>query len=74
MKRTKYLVGIALTCTLAVAALLTGCTQSDRASASMPTHIDEPAVASDGLPVIVITAPRPRNIAISELPSATAPN
>jgi malate/lactate dehydrogenase len=80
MKRTKDLVGMAVACTLAVPALLTGCTHSDpvstAATANTRSSVDEPAVtvASDGLPEIIVTASRSRNIVISERDSTSVSN
>jgi hypothetical protein len=60
MKRAEDLAGITVFCTLALTALLGGCTHNDAAAvASAGTDASPVSVAPDGLPEVVITASRP---------------
>jgi len=64
MKRAQELAGFTALCTLgtlALTALLGGCSHNDAAAVASAGTDDTPvSVATDGLPEVVITASRPR--------------
>jgi type IV pilus biogenesis protein CpaD/CtpE len=62
MWRVNHLLGAALVFIAILTALLTGCAQHDPSSSSGGRAAsDNFAIASNGLPEVVITAPRPRS-------------
>ena len=72
MRRANALIGVAIV----FIATLTGCTQRDPASDSgRRAAFDNPAIADNDLPEVVITAPRPwsKTIVLSEHEAGTAP-
>jgi hypothetical protein len=62
MRRANGLIRAAITVIVTLPALLTGCTQRDSPPDSgRRAAFDSSAVASNGLPEVVITAPRARS-------------
>jgi hypothetical protein len=62
MRRANGLIRAAITVIVTLPALLTGCAQRDQPSDSgRRAAFDSSAVASNDLPEVVITAPRPRS-------------
>jgi type IV pilus biogenesis protein CpaD/CtpE len=80
MKRVQDLVGITGILAVAVTALLAGCTRGEPVSSSVvpasssPVSVAAPAVASDSLPEVVISAQRvgAKPIVLSERDAGSA--
>ena len=75
MPRSQYFVGLTLIVASALAIFIMGWMLGDsRATSDAPTVLDQPTAGSDGLPEVVVTAPRPGSqaVALSESEAAAA--
>jgi hypothetical protein len=75
MRRANDLSGVVLVFIATLPALLTGCKERDPSDSSTRAAFGNSAIASNDLPEVVITAPRPRSkaIVVSARDRGTAP-